>query len=117
MDMTFQTLRALLSLGAVIGVMLLTLYGLKRWKILPNTGSQSGPLDIVAQRTLGNRNYLMVVRADQRRFLIGVSPQGMRCLADLGTPEAGEPEPEEVMDLDGDMIIELPRAAAGGISK
>ncbi len=80
------------SFSLVIGLMLLFLWGVKRWqpKFVPG---RSG-LEIRAMLSLGGRDRLVVVQAGERQILLGVSPGRITLLGDydelLAQPEDGK---------------------------
>ena len=85
-------LKLALALAAVVGVILLLQWASRRWGGALGVGRGAEKIRIVGQRTLGPRISLALVEVMDRTFLLGVSPQGIRHLADLG-PSALPAEP------------------------
>lgn len=77
-------LRLVGSFGLVLGLLLATLYLLRRWSQGHIVSGRPGrTLGIVESLYLGQRNRLLIIEADGQRLLIGVGPDGMRRLARL----------------------------------
>ena len=51
--------------------------------------AQGPELNILATRSLGNRQFLLIVGCDKQRFLLGISPGSIQRLATLEHPESG----------------------------
>ena len=81
--------------AAVAGLALLAVGGWFWWRyrrgpgLLKNRHAQR--LAIEETRPLGNRQFLMVVAHDDRRFLLGVCPGRIQNLAELTPTRAGKP--------------------------
>jgi flagellar protein FliO/FliZ len=79
--------RLLLSLGAIVGVLLLVRHWAQRGR---GIGGGAG-VRVVARTALTRSSVVAVVETDGRRFLIGAGDQGIRLLGELepdGTDEA-----------------------------
>ena len=93
MDLGLQLVKVAASLALVIGVLVASVYGLKklgRWAKKPDAGTW---INVVAQHSVGLKHHLLLVKVQEQQFLLGVSPQGMHFLAPIqGT--AGGPHPD-----------------------
>lgn len=89
---SFPVVRVILTLGLLMGGLYFVKPWLKKmkWAGAPLAGGTG--LDVVARAYLGPRAGLCLVQAEGRRLLVGVGADGVRLLADLGTPCAKEPE-------------------------
>ncbi|HWA85567.1 MAG TPA: flagellar biosynthetic protein FliO [Opitutus sp.] len=80
---------------AAAGLALLAVGGWFWWRYRRNPGllkhRQAQRLAIEETRALGNRQFLMVVAHDDRRFLLGVCPGRIENLAELTSAPAGKP--------------------------
>jgi flagellar biogenesis protein FliO len=72
--------RLVLSLGLIVGVLLLVRHWAQRSRGL--TGGGAG-IRVVARTALTRTSVVAVVEADGRRFLIGAADQGVRLLGEL----------------------------------
>ena len=73
-------LQVIFSFSAVIGLLMLMLWGIKRWQ--PNLASNRSGLSVKAALSLGGRDRLVVVQAGEREILLGVSPGNITLLGD-----------------------------------
>lgn len=77
--------RMALALGIVFGLMWLVLWAAKRY--LPQATGKSARganmIEILATRAIGQRRSLMLVRAQGKTLLLGVTPQAISTLAEL----------------------------------
>jgi flagellar biogenesis protein FliO len=77
------SLRSLMSLGAVLGLLVLSLWALRRGALtLPSLKART---DIVVETatSLGDRRSLAIVRVEGRRLLIGLTPSAVSLISDL----------------------------------
>lgn len=84
----WETLKFLFAFGLVLGLAYFT----SRW--LSRQGGlrqQSGVMRLVGQLPLGARPSAAILQVGERRFLLGVTDQEVRLLAELETEE-GEPD-------------------------
>ena len=88
-DLGLQIVKVFASLALVLAILFAVLYGIKK---LPQwTGRPGGEslIQVLGRHAFGPKHYLLVVKVQDRLFLLGISPQGMHFLASLGeTPEA-----------------------------
>lgn len=83
-------LRPLAALLLVLGLVALTLWGLRRGGLVRATVGP-GRLDLVAARALDGRNRLLLVRCDGRLHLLAVGPTGVTVVESRdGTPAAAD---------------------------
>ena len=92
-DLGLAVFKMLGALALVLGVFALGIYALRRFGVMPVSGS-GDVLRIERVVSLGHRSRLTVVRAGDRRLLLGVTPGSIRRLADLG-PATGEESGED----------------------
>jgi len=83
-----QLLNLLAGLVVVLLVFFALVFLLK--KISGFNGTQRGHMTIIDALHLGTRERLLIVRVTGRHFLLGVSPQGIHALQDLGAELARE---------------------------
>lgn len=82
-------LRLFLSLAAVIGLILVLAFVLRR---LPGMGAtRSGDLRVVGSIAVGSRERVVLVEADGNRMLIGVAPGRVQALYVLAAEGAMNP--------------------------
>lgn len=86
--MSMLVLKLALALGAVIGLILLLQRASRRWGKVFGAGAGAEKIRLVSQRSLGPRTSLALVQVMNRSLLLGVSPQGVRTVADLGPVES-----------------------------
>jgi len=77
------TTRAILSLAAVIGLLTLFVWALRRGTIKLTSLNTRTSMTIETALSLGERRSLAIVRVDGRRLLIGLTPGAVSMLADL----------------------------------
>jgi flagellar biogenesis protein FliO len=87
MSTTGLVLKLVLSLAGVVGLILLLQRLAHRYgRAFGASGTEK--IRILGQRPVGPRMSLALVQVLERTILIGISPQGIRAVADLGGPEA-----------------------------
>jgi len=74
--------KMLAALGLVLGLFALAIYLLKRTGMV-NAGGQRGELQIERMISVGYRNRVAIVRAGERRLLVGITAHSVNRLADL----------------------------------
>lgn len=84
--------RALGSLVLVLGLAGGGLYAFKRWGARHLPGSGGSRLKVEETLALGERRFVSILKADDEKFLIGLSPQGIHLLARLDGVEAAPPD-------------------------
>ncbi len=80
------------SLALVLGLLALAVYGMKRFGNLIRKSDGIGEIEVLSQRAVGLKHYLLIVRAQDQILLLGLSPQGINLLTTLGqsTPSRDE---------------------------
>jgi flagellar biosynthetic protein FliO len=88
-DLGFQLLKTAGGLALVIGILLASVYGLKRlghWAKKPEANAW---IQVLAQHSVGLKHHLLLVKIQGQMFLLGVSPQGMQFLAPVQANTSG----------------------------
>ena len=83
--------QAVCILSVIVGVLcFLRRFSLRRVRLF-----SSHKLKILESKSLGNRQFLLIVAYEDEKFLLGVYPNGMRFLSKLGTDKdiAAKKEP------------------------
>ena len=93
MELT-EVVRVFGVLFLVIALMVGVLHLMKRIG-MPGVNSIKSGIRISGQCALGGRERLLVVEVDSRRFLLGVSPQGINNLSELEA-DAAQSDSQEV---------------------
>lgn len=88
----------------VIALMVGVLHLMKRVG-MPGLGLAQSGIRISGQCALGGRERLIVVQVDSRRFLLGVSPQGINNLSELDSAIAEDDQSE----IDGPQQTAVPQ--------
>lgn len=71
--------------AGILSAMVATVFFLKRFRFGRKPLFSSHKLKILESKSLGNRQFLLVVSYENETFLLGVYPNGMRFLSKLGT--------------------------------
>jgi flagellar protein FliO/FliZ len=94
-DFGWQAVKMAGNLALVVAILFAGFYALKRWgKWMRQTGAGAW-IEVLAQHPLGPKHTLMVVKVEERRMLIGISPQGVHLLADLSGAAPGASGPTD----------------------
>ncbi|MCE5229104.1 flagellar biosynthetic protein FliO [bacterium] len=88
-DITGLIMRVTLSMGVVLGLMSAAVWAARRWMPQAARTGARQTIDILAQRALGARRSLMLVRVNGRTLLIGATPQSIQMLTEFEA-ESGE---------------------------
>jgi flagellar biosynthetic protein FliO len=88
-DLGTAVLKMVAALALVLGVFALAVYFMRRFGVMPVSGG-GDLLRIERVVSLGHRSRLAVVRAGDRRLLLGITPGSIRRLADLGPASGAE---------------------------
>lgn len=87
MDLTGSLIQVVLALGVTVGVLLLCAFAARRLMGGLQRGGEQ--IEIVAVKALGSRERLVLVEVAGEATLLGVSPNGITALRQLGQlPEA-----------------------------
>ncbi len=81
-------LKLVFALVAVLALILLLQKAARRWGGSFQAGGGSESIRIVSSRSVGPRMSLALVQVMDRTLLVGISPQGIRQVADLGAADA-----------------------------
>ncbi len=102
LDMTLQFVRVAGSLALVLALLLGGLYALKRWGHWMKKTGNDGWIQIIAQHSFGPKHHILLVKVEEEKLLVGVSPQGMHYLSSIpgsareAFPRADVHEPQSV---------------------
>jgi len=88
-DMTSALLRTGWALLVVVGL-ILALYGLSKKRLLPRVGSDN-VIKLVEMRPVQPKASLALVEVRGREYLLGISADSIRLLADLSDTSGGKP--------------------------
>lgn len=83
--------RALGSLLLVSGLAGCGLWAFRRWGANKLPGSGGARLKVEETLALGDRRFVSILKVDEERFLIALSPQGVNLMTRLDSVEAGGP--------------------------
>jgi flagellar biosynthetic protein FliO len=84
------------NLILVLAILFIGLYALKRWGSWMKRPGSDEWIQVLAQRPITPKHFIMVVKVQEKLLLLGVSPQGLHFLTGLddsdspsstGTPE------------------------------
>ena len=81
-DYTGLLLETVIVLGVMLGLLIIAARLLKRWQD-PRLGPDTGPIEVVASRTLEPRRRLYLVRVGEEYCLIGSSEHGLHALSSM----------------------------------
>jgi flagellar biogenesis protein FliO len=98
MNGALVTARAIGSLVAVLGLLGLFVWALRRGSLKLSSLAPKGTIAIETAMSLGERRSIAIVGVDGRRLLIGLTPTTISFLSDLSpqTSAAGPAVPTEV---------------------
>ncbi len=88
MNDVLMTLRTVVSLGAVLALLGLFVWALRRGSIRLSALAPKGTIAIETATSLGDRRQLAIVAVEGRRVLIGMTPTAISVITELG------PKPE-----------------------
>lgn len=83
------TLRTVGSLAAVLGLLALFVWALRRGAIRLSALAPKGGIAIETATSLGDRRSIAIVGVEGRRFLVGLTPTTISFLSDLTPPGYG----------------------------
>lgn len=112
-SMTWLALgKTALALGVVIAIILLCAWGLRRIQ----QGNRYGklPTKVVSSHALGQRERVVVLDIDDKRLVLGVTPQNINLLTEL---EQTPIEPQENPPLEGRFSERFKQAFTHNLSK
>jgi flagellar biogenesis protein FliO len=76
--------RAVLSFGAVLAVLAVFVWALRRGSLRLSRFAPRGAVSVETAVSLGERRSLAIVAVEGRRMLIGLTPAAISLLTDLG---------------------------------
>ncbi len=86
-------MRTGLSFAAVIGLLVLFVWALRRGSIRLSSFAPRGNITIETATSIGDRRQLAIVGVEGRRMLVGLTPTTISFLTDLGAkPESANRE-------------------------
>lgn len=88
MNDVLVTVRTIVSLGAVLALLGLFVWALRRGSIRLSALAPKGTIAIETATTLGDRRQLAIVSVEGRRVLIGMTPTAISMITELA------PKPE-----------------------
>src|SRR4051794_20025990 len=114
--------RLVVSLGIVIGLMLLLASVLRKRGIVVGNGGPRGKgrsgrawdIDILARRGLGHHAQVAVLRAAGRTMVVGITEQRVSLLAEADPNTAAALDAGDGIEIDGSQWTELPSAGTPG---
>ena len=83
MNDALVTLRTLVSLGAVLALLALFVWALRRGSLKLSSLAPKGTINIETATSLGDRRSIAIVGVEGRRVLIGLTPTTISFLTDL----------------------------------
>jgi len=86
-----SALRALGSMVLVVGLAGGGLWAFRRWGANKLPGSGGARLKVEETLALGDRRFVSILKVDEERFLIALSPQGLSLMTRLDNVESGGP--------------------------
>ncbi|MGV8074048.1 MAG: flagellar biosynthetic protein FliO [Syntrophobacteraceae bacterium] len=95
-DLGPQLVKVGISLAFVLCLLMLAVYALKRFGKWVKKPDGSSGIEILEQRPVGLKQYLLLVKAREQVLLLGLSPQGINLLTHL-KEASGPSAPEEKM--------------------
>jgi len=82
------SLRSWLSVVAVLALLVVALWGLRRGALRLPALARRSPILVETATSLGERRSLAIVSVEGRRLLIGLTPSTVSFLTDLGSAPA-----------------------------
>lgn len=83
MSGAFVTARALSSLAAVLALLAVLVWALRRGSIRLTAFAPRGIIQVETATSLGDRRSLAIVSVEGRRLLVGLTPGAVSLIADL----------------------------------
>jgi len=101
--------RALGSLVLVCGLAGGGLWAFRKWGASRLPGGGGNRMKVEETLALGDRRFVSILKVDEERFLIALSPQGVNLMTRLDSVEAGGP-PEFEQALERQVTLTAPMA-------
>lgn len=83
-DIASATMRMVIGLAVVLGLLAATAWVSKRFRA--GSGSRGGAIEILTGLSLGNRERVVLLKVGNDQVLVGISPSGLRTLHVIGQP-------------------------------
>ncbi|MBM4221506.1 MAG: flagellar biosynthetic protein FliO, partial [Gammaproteobacteria bacterium] len=77
-DIASATMRMVIGLAVVLGLLAATAWVSKRFRA--GSGSRGGAIEILTGLSLGNRERVVLLKVGNDQVLVGISPSGLRTL-------------------------------------
>jgi flagellar biogenesis protein FliO len=112
--------RAFGSVILVLGLAGGGLWAFRRWGAKRMPGSGGARIKVEETLSLGDRRFISILKADDEKFLIALSPQGITLLSRMDHFEAADAEPGfgaalgQQMELNGPMPVKDVEAMING---
>jgi len=109
-DMTWALMKTVGGLAAVLGLMGILYWALRRFNPAQAVAGRAGRMRVLGRLSLGPRKQMVMVRVGPRVLLLGLGQDGVRLVESIT-------DPAEVAQLSGeeaDFARELQEARAGG---
>ena len=93
MSDTFAVMRTAVSFVAVMAVLAVFVWALRRGSLRLSRFAPRGAVSVETAVSLGERRSLAIIAVEGRRMLIGLTPAAISLISDLGpatAPAAGE---------------------------
>ncbi|HID97173.1 MAG TPA: hypothetical protein EYP57_03155 [Thermodesulfobacteriaceae bacterium] len=92
METTGMIIRMIGALAAILGLLMLTLYGIRRWgrKL---QGDENDMIQVLGSKMLLPRKHICLVRVGEQTLIIGASENGMNLLGTLDTGQVAASDP------------------------
>jgi len=78
----FSIARTLVALGVVIGLILVVRVMAKRFGVAVVSGGRNQPMEVLARKSVGAKQQLLVVRFGRRVVLVGTGAAGMAAISE-----------------------------------
>ncbi len=89
-----MTLRTVASLAAVLALLVLFVWALRRGSLRLSALAPRGTIAIETATSIGDRRQIAIVSVEGRRLLVGLTPTTVSFLTDLETRPAAAPPVE-----------------------
>lgn len=93
MNEALTTLRSVLSMAAVLALLALFVWALRRGSLRLSALAPKGVIAIETATSLGDRRSIAIVGVEGRRLLIGLTPTTISLLGDLTAMHAADSGP------------------------
>ncbi len=91
MNDLMSTMRAVVSFGAVLAILAVFVWALRRGSLRLSRFAPRGAVAVETAISLGERRSLAIVTVEGRRMLIGLTPASISLLSDLAPSQVTAP--------------------------